>query len=46
MAVEGKRLLDSGDKGWMASVSKMMLSIGGMTCDDEEGMWTDAVEDT
>ena len=30
----------------MASVSKMMLSSGGMTCDDEEGMWTDAVEDT
>ena len=46
MAVEGKGLFDSGDEGWMASVSKMMLSSGGMTCDEEEGMWTNAVEGT
>ena len=43
MAVEGKGLLD---KGWMASVGKMMLSSGGMTFDEEEGMWTDVVEGT
>ena len=38
--------MDSRDEGWMASVGKIMLSSGGMPCDEKEGMWTDVVEGT